>query len=105
MSQLNKIDGNRQIKDASIPAGKLNFTPLQTANYISSEAPSGTIDGSNLVFTTAFSPVVGTLVLHLNGLKEVAGASGSYTISGSTITFNVGLAPVAGDVLQVSYFK
>jgi hypothetical protein len=104
MSQLNKIDGSRQIKDASVTPAKLSFNPLTSANYVSNEVPSGTIDGSNLVFTTAFTPLAGTLVLDLNGLKEVPGASGSYTISGSTITFNTGLAPVVGDVLSVSYF-
>lgn len=65
------------------------------------EVPSGTIDGSNAVFTLANTPLSGKLLLFLNGLLQDEGGSDDFTISGATITFNS--APLSGDKLAAHY--
>lgn len=84
----------------------LVFTPLTVAWLTSSslvinETPSGAINGSNVSFTLANTPVVWSVAVYLNGLLQTV--SDDYTISGSTITYTV--APIAGDVLKVKYTK
>ena len=65
------------------------------------EAPAGTLNGSNTVFTLSFTPSPSaSLLLSLNGVTQYPG-SGSpisgedYTITGATITYTV--APRATD--------
>lgn len=74
-------------------------------NIITREVPSGTIDGSNLVFTLANSAASGSEEVFLNGLLQNAGSGNDYTISGDTITFETGNAPQTGSVLLVTYWK
>jgi hypothetical protein len=105
MAELNKIHGARQIKDGTISEAKLDFSVVKAADYVVNETPAGTIDGTNVTFTTVFAPEAGSLTLFLNGLQEVPGVNGAYTISGSTITFNAGCVPIVGDVIRVSYLK
>jgi hypothetical protein len=57
--------------------------------------PSGTIDGSNAVFTTAHSCT--NLYLFKNGQRMTV--TGDYSYSGATITFVAGAKPQTGDVL------
>jgi len=52
------------------------------------EVPSGTIDGNNVTFTLAHTPISGTENIFLNG-QLLTGSGNDYTISGSTITFTV----------------
>lgn len=59
------------------------------------ETPSGTVNGSNTVFTLAATPSAGVLVFK-NGLLQIEGTD--YTISGATITFTV--APAGGSTLE-----
>ena len=62
--------------------------------------PSGTINGTNTVFTLSVAPLSGQPVLvFLGGVLQNPGVSNDYTISGSTITFNT--APSTGPVLVV----
>jgi len=56
------------------------------------EAPAGTINGSNRTFVLSQTPT--TLWLEFNGVFQTAGID--YTISGQTITFTV--APASGTV-------
>ena len=105
MAELNKIHGERQIKDATITEAKLAFSVVQSSDYVANETPSGMVDGINSAFTLAFTPVVGSVTVFLNGLAEVPGVNGAYTISGSTITFNAGCIPISGDVIKASYLK
>ena len=67
------------------------------------EQPSGTKNGSNVTFTTAFIPKSGTLQLYLNGSRSLEGASNDFTLSGSTIT--LANAPLSGDNLVCDYAK
>jgi hypothetical protein len=49
----------------------------------------GDADGSNTIFTLAYTPVSSnTIMVFLNGVLQEAGASADFVISGNTITFN-----------------
>ncbi len=111
-----KINGFRQIQDATIKdqqiatdaaiatsklADGADFARL--THYITKETPTGAMDGTNVTFTLAHTPVIGTDELYLNGLLQEPGATNDYTISGSTITYNS--APLTTDRLTVTYWK
>jgi hypothetical protein len=66
------------------------------------ETPSGTINGSNVTFTLANTPVSGSEMVFQNGILLVSGAAKDYTISGGTITFVT--APATGDTLMATYW-
>lgn len=76
---------------------------LLNANFVDDETPSGSINGSNVTFTLADTPVAGSVKLYLNGLRQKVGAGNDYTISGTTITYLT--APLTGDVLTADYRK
>lgn len=76
-----------------------------SGHFVTRETPSGTINGSNLVFTVANTPISGTEHVFKNGILQNAGSGNDYQISGVTITFETGNAPQTGDVLLVSYHK
>ena len=79
---------------------------LVAGNFVSHEIPAGTVDGTNVVFTLAFTPVLGTEHVYKNGLLLISGAGNDYTMAGATITF--AMAPKAGskpDRIRVSYIK
>jgi hypothetical protein len=76
-----------------VPAGAGGGTPQR-------EAPAGTLNGTNTVFTLSFTPnPVDSLLLFLNGVAQNPGAD--YSISGVTITFTV--PPVASDWMMAWY--
>lgn len=81
----------------------LAATVMKTANFVTNEVPSGTINGSNTAFTLANSPTAGTVSLYLNGVRLQPGAGNDYTISGATITMLY--APATGDQLLADYRK
>ncbi len=74
---------------------------VEESKYIRREVPSGAINGSNVTFTLANTPLAGKEDVFLNGLLQNAGGGNDYTISGDTITYNS--APQTGDILLVSY--
>ena len=76
---------------------------LLNANFVDKEVPAGAIDGANLSFLLANSPITGSEHIYLNGLLQEAGASADYTISGTSIAFLV--APLSGEKIRVSYRK
>lgn len=63
------------------------------------ETPTGTVDGVNAVFTTAHTPINGTLAVFVGGSRQKL--TEDYTVTGSTITFNS--APMVGSILVVDY--
>lgn len=92
--------------DATISATgvlTLTATALGSTHFVDKATPSGTIDGSNVTFTLASTPIVGSEHLYLNGILQNPGAGNDYTISGTTITYLS--APITGSVLLVSYRK
>jgi hypothetical protein len=78
-------------------------TFILVANYVNRETPTGTINGVNVTFTLANTPVAGTEQLFLNGLLLEPGAGNDYTISGATVTMLT--APATGDRLKACYLK
>lgn len=68
------------------------------------ENASGTIDGSNVLFSTAFAYTAGSLAVFLNGqLKNQSGPDGWTETSPSAGTFQLDVAPLGTDVVQVFY--
>jgi hypothetical protein len=118
-----QLRGNKQIQsgsitnteiasDANIALSKIEsgsvlselngrISNLETNAFVTREIPSGSIDGSNRVYTLANPIVTGSEQVFLNGLLQDPGASDTYTIVGTTITFNT--APLTGDEIHVSY--
>jgi hypothetical protein len=72
-----------------------------TIQWSTNEIPSGALNGSNVTFTLAHTPMTGNVVLFLNGVEQGPGSGVDYTISGSTITYNI--APITTDVLRANY--
>ena len=71
-------------------------------NFKNKETPTGDINGSNVTFTLANTPVSGTEDVKRNGVSLNAGAGNDYTISGNTIT--LATAPVSGETILVTYW-
>jgi uncharacterized protein YoxC len=73
------------------------------AAFVDAATPTGTINGTNLVFTLASAPNPATsLKLFKNGL--LLSQNGDYSLSGSTITFaGTATTPQTGDTLLASY--
>lgn len=76
---------------------------LSNTNFIDKETPSGSINGSNVTFTLANTPVSGSENVYLNGILQDVGAGNDYTISGAVITMLT--APLTGEKIRVSYRK
>ena len=76
---------------------------MKTSNYITRETPSGLVNGSNVAYTLANTPITGTEQVYLNGIQQEPGAGNDYTIAAAAITFLS--APVTGDKIRVSYLK
>lgn len=76
---------------------------LTSANYITRETPSGSVNSSNTTYTLANTPIAGSEMVFLNGILQEPGAGNDYTISGATITYLA--APLTGDRIRVTYLK
>lgn len=76
---------------------------LTAANFVDKETPSGSINGSNVTFTLANTPVSGSEHIYLNGILQAVGSGNDYTISGAVITMLT--APLSGERILVSYRK
>ena len=72
-----------------------------TSDPIYNETLSGTVNGSNTLFSIDNIPVTDTLTVFLNGLMQEPGISKDYTSSGTQITFDI--APETGDILLANY--
>jgi len=66
------------------------------------ETPTGSINGTNLVFGTASPYRAGLLAVYLNGLRQLRSADYNETTS-STFTFLS--APLPGDSLSIDYVQ
>ena len=65
------------------------------------KTPTGTINGTNKVFTIAETPKTDSLQLFLNGALQTGGGE-DYTLVGKTITFVN--APLSGSILRAFYY-
>ncbi len=70
-----------------------------STGFVDRETPSGTVNGSNVTFTLAHTPVAGSDHLWLDGVLQTY--TTDYSISGTTITFTS--APLTGSVPVISY--
>jgi len=71
-------------------------------SFSDGEVPTGSINGSNAVFTLVNAPSpAASLDLFLNGLMMAVGVD--YTLSNNVITFLTASTPQAGDTLVASY--
>jgi len=78
---------------------------IQLSQVILNEVATGTIDGSNTVFTTAAAFATGKLAVYLNGVRQILGDD--YTVTGAdevTFTFAPKAAPGNPDVVTFDYF-
>lgn len=76
---------------------------LSNTNFVDKEVPSGAINGANVTYVLANTPIAGSEHIYLNGILQESGAGNDYTISGATITYLT--APLTGDKLRASYRK
>lgn len=76
---------------------------LLNTNFVDKETPSGSVNGSNVTFTLANTPVSGSEHIYLNGMLQNVGGGNDYTISTATIT--MATAPLTGESIRVSYRK
>ncbi len=76
-------------------------TNVTLPSFVTREAVSGTMNGTNPTFTLAHAPTADSEMLFLNGLLLNPGAGNDYTISGSTITMLT--IPVSTDVFLATY--
>lgn len=74
---------------------------LQNSNFVDKEIPTGAINGTNTAYTLAFTPVLGSEHLYVNGVLQESGSGNDYTISGANITMLSALG--TGEKLRVSY--
>ncbi len=71
----------------------------ESGSWSFNETPSGVKNGVNLNFTLTAVPLLGTLMVYRNGLREQLGIG--FTVAGSTVTFTT--APLTTDELTVDY--
>jgi hypothetical protein len=92
-----------RVKPASIGDTQLAVTYQKQANIVTRETPTGLVNGANVTYTLAATPIAGSEQVFLNGILQEPGAGNDYTIAGATITYLT--APVTGDRLRVNYLK
>ena len=88
------------LKNNFIPGTKIlsaqinhNFTIIQMWD-IQDEIPAGNINGTNLIFTTVNNYVAGSLIVMVDGIRQIKGITKHYTETGAnTFAFNSGFAP------------
>lgn len=79
----------------------LASTVLKQSSYVNNEVPTGSVNGVNVTFTLANTPVTGSVQVFLNGVRQKV--TTDYTVATATITFVS--APSTGDDVTVVYFK
>jgi hypothetical protein len=103
--------------NASITAMKLNLMVKElnaaiaavgggggtvSGNLIYGEVPTGTVNGTNKAFTTAFTYRPNLLSVFLNGVRQRR--TNDYTET-SNQAFSFVVAPMPGDILSVDYME
>jgi len=78
-------------------------TTVAVGDLIANEIPTGVIDGINTVFTISHDPVLGTVQVDLNGIRQSPGSGKDYNVSGKIITFSK--APRIGSEILAHYLK
>jgi hypothetical protein len=69
---------------------------------VTGEIPTGSINGINATFTTAYSFIPESVEIFVNGIQATKNID--YTTSG-TNTINFTYSPVSGDIIRLNYNK
>ncbi len=91
--------------------GTFDWVSRPGEGLVVGEIPSGDIDGSNKIFTTAHKFAESSMRVHFNGQRLTEGTTEDYTLSesggsGSGFdTITLALAPVSPDVVLVDYAR
>ena len=93
LEELKKKGGKIVGGGGGVNLGALNI------HFIDDETPSGTVNGSNTIFTISLTPATGSLKVYRGGTRQRV--TEDYTLSGTTITFTI--APVVGEILLCDY--
>jgi len=72
------------------------------SSFVPQEVPTGTVNGTNKVFTTSQAYVGGTLEVYVNGLRQ-KGTTHFVETTPSSGTFTMDEAPITGDIIDVRY--
>ena len=91
---LMSIDSNNKLTTIS------PNTYMLPDNYVVRETPTGSVNGTNTIFTLKSMPLYGSEMVFKDGLLQSAS---DYTISYATITFTA--APSSGAKIRVTYYK
>jgi len=94
LEELRELIGAKTV----IRGGGLSSSALNM-KFIDDETPTGTVDGSNTIFTLANSPIPTSVKVYVGGSRQRV--TEDYTLSGRTITFT--LAPTTNDIILVDY--
>jgi hypothetical protein len=102
---LQTITGDVSFNGSGVTTISTNSTTgfIKYSNLITSETPTGVINGVNVAFALVNTPVTGQTSVFQNGILLEAGAGNDYTISGSNITMLS--PPLSGDKIRVTYVK
>jgi microcystin-dependent protein len=73
-----------------------------TGGYVFDETPSGSINGSNAVFTSSSSFASGSLRVYKNGVRMEEGSGNDFTVTGVN-QFTMTSAPATGTKLLIDY--
>ena len=77
--------------------------PVQL-RIVNDESLSGAIDDSNVMFSTNYVFIPGTITVYLNGLRLRPGINNDYIeLDDQTIEMNY--APLVGDVVMADYLR
>lgn len=79
-----------------------NFAPEN--GFVLGEIPSGTVDGSNVTFTTANAYIEDTLVVYVEGIRQIRDVHYTESIPGSG-QFTFTTAPSVGYAISVDYMR
>jgi hypothetical protein len=110
---------HRAVNDYTLSGASIQFQPSRipaagsvlmasyrisgaSAEFVDTEVPNGSVNGSNATFALSQAPLpAASLLLHRNGLLQKNGLD--YTLSGNTVQFLSVSLPQVGDTLLASY--
>lgn len=76
-------------------------TAAAVVSFSDREVPTGLVNGTNVTFTLAHIPTVGSEMVFMNGVLQQSGVGNDYTIAGAVIAYSV--APESGSILLANY--
>lgn len=103
--------GNESSLDTANPTQDMSFhsfeeqpfpVVIQSGNIITDEIPSGLINSSNTLFTTAFPYKSNTVNIYLNGAKLTNGVDFTLNLPQQ---FTTSVPPMTGDNLRIDYIR